>query len=98
MRMISMPAALRRFAPLLWLGPAVALIGVVVLWPVVVMGQASFQRIGGEGFVAGYDGIANYDNLFHEPDVVSVLVRTLLWVVIVVSVTVLISLGLSQLF
>ena len=93
-----MPAALRRFAPLLWLGPAVALIGVVVLWPVVVMVQSSFQRIGGEGFVAGYDGIANYDNLFHEPDVVSVLLRTLVWVVAVVSVTVLISLGLAQLF
>jgi multiple sugar transport system permease protein len=96
--MISMPAALRRLAPLLWLGPAVALIGVVVLWPVVVMVQSSFQRIGGEGFVAGYDGIANYDNLFHEPDVVSVLLRTLVWVVVVVSVTVLISLGLAQLF
>jgi multiple sugar transport system permease protein len=93
-----MPAALRRLAPLLWLGPAVALIGVVVLWPVVVMVQSSFQRIGGEGFVAGYDGIDNYDNLFHEPDVVSVLVRTLVWVVVVVSVTVLISLGLAQLF
>jgi multiple sugar transport system permease protein len=93
-----MPAALRRLAPLLWLGPAVALIGVVVLWPVVVMVQSSFQRIGGEGFVAGYDGIDNYDNLFHEPDVVSVLLRTLVWVVVVVSVTVLISLGLAQLF
>jgi multiple sugar transport system permease protein len=96
--MIPMPAALRRLAPLLWLGPAVALIGVVVLWPVVVMVQSSFQRIGGEGFVAGYDGIDNYDNLFHEPDVVSVLLRTLVWVVVVVSVTVLISLGLAQLF
>jgi multiple sugar transport system permease protein len=93
-----MPAALRRLSPLLWLGPAVALIAVVVLWPVVVMVQSSFQRIGGEGFVAGYDGIDNYDNLFHEPDVVSVLVRTLVWVVVVVSVTVLISLGLAQLF
>jgi multiple sugar transport system permease protein len=93
-----MPAALRRLAPMLWLGPAVALIVVVVLWPVVVMVQSSFQRIGGEGFVAGYDGIDNYDNLFHEPDVVSVLVRTLIWVVVVVSVTVLISLGLAQLF
>jgi multiple sugar transport system permease protein len=96
--MISMPAALRRLAPLLWLGPALALIVVVVLWPVVVMVQSSFQRIGGEGFVVGYDGTDNYHNLFHEPDVVSVLVRTMIWVVVVVSVTVLISLGLAQLF
>src|ERR1700722_20130702 len=95
--MTVMPA-LRRLVPLLWLGPAIALIGVVVLWPVVVMVQSSFQQIGGEGFVAGYNGTTNYDNLFHEPDFVSVLLRTVVWVVVVVAVTVLISLGLAQLF
>ena len=90
--------ALRRLAPLLWLGPAVALIGVVVLWPVVVMVQSSFQRIGGEGFVAGDNGTDNFRRLFDEPDFLSVLLRTVLWVVVVVAVTVLISLGLAQLF
>ena len=89
---------LRRLVPLIWLGPAIALIGVVVLWPVVVMVQSSFQQIGGEGFVAGYNGIADYEHLFHEPDFVSVLLRTLIWVVGIVAVTVLISLGLAQLF
>jgi multiple sugar transport system permease protein len=82
---------------LLWLSPALALIGVVVLWPVVVMVQSSFQQIGGEGFVVGYNGTTNYHNLFHEPDFVSVLLRTVVWVVVVVAVTVLISLGLAQL-
>jgi multiple sugar transport system permease protein len=90
--------ALRRLSPMLWLGPAVALIGVAVLWPVVVMVQSSFQRIGGEGFVVGYNGTGNYRHLFSEPDFVSVLLRTLLWVVAVVAVTMLISLGLAQLF
>ncbi len=90
--------ALRRLSPLLWLGPAVALIGVVVLWPVVVMVQSSFQRIGGEGFVVGYNGTDNYRHLFDEPDFVSVLLRTVLWVVVVVAVTMLISLALAQLF
>jgi multiple sugar transport system permease protein len=90
--------ALRRLVPMLWLGPAIALIGVVVLWPVVVMVQSSFQQIGGEGFVAGYNGTTNYTNLFHEPDFVSVLLRTLIWVVAVVAVTMLISLALAQLF
>ena len=92
-----MPAALRRLAPLLWLSPALGLIGVVVLWPVVVMVQSSFQQIGGEGFVVGYNGTTNYHNLFHEPDFVSVLLRTVVWVVVVVAVTVFISLGLAQL-
>ena len=92
-----MPAALRRLTPLLWLSPALALIGVVVLWPVVVMVQSSFQQIGGEGFVVGYNGTTNYHNLFHEPDFISVLLRTVVWVVVVVAVTVLLSLGLAQL-
>jgi multiple sugar transport system permease protein len=95
--MNPMPA-LRRLSPLLWLGPAVVLIGLVVLWPVVVMVQSSFQQIGGEGFVAGYNGTANYRQLFDEPDFVSVLLRTVGWVVGVVVVTMLISLGLAQLF
>jgi multiple sugar transport system permease protein len=90
--------ALRRLTPLLWLGPAIALIGVVVLWPVVVMVQSSFQAISGIGYVAGYNGTTNYTNLFHEPDFVAVLFRTLIWVVAVVGVTMLISLGLAQLF
>jgi len=90
--------ALRRLSPLLWLGPAIALIGLVVLWPVVVMVQSSFQNISGIGFVAGYNGTANYRQLFNEPDFVSVLVRTVIWVVVVVAVTMLISLGLAQLF
>ena len=90
--------ALRRFSPLLWLGPAVALIALVVLWPVVVMVQSSFQNISGIGFVAGYNGTANFRQLFNEPDFVSVLLRTVIWVVVVVSLTVLISLGLAQLF
>lgn len=90
--------ALRRLTPLLWLGPAIALIGVVVLWPVVVMVQSSLEQIGGEGFVAGYNGATNYGNLFREPDFVPVLLRTVVWVVVVVAVTVLVSLGLAQLF
>jgi multiple sugar transport system permease protein len=93
-----MATLVRRLTPLAWIGPAIVLISVVVLWPVVVMVQSSFQRIGGEGFVVGYNGTDNYRRLFHEPDFVSVLVRTLIWVVVVVAVTMLISLALAQLF
>lgn len=85
-------------APVLWIGPAVALIAVVVLWPVVVMLESSIQHIGGEGFVAGFNGVANYLKLFAEPAFLGVLGRTVLWTVGVVAVTMLLSLGLAQLF
>jgi multiple sugar transport system permease protein len=84
--------------PLLWIGPAIALIIIVVLWPVVVLVHASFQNIAADGFVVGGAGFTNYKNLWHEPALAGVVIRTVIWVVAVVSVTLLLSLGLAQLF
>jgi len=81
-----------------WIGPAVALIAVVVLWPVVVMFQTSFKDISPDGFDRGSAGSANYKDLFDEPDLGGVFTRTVVWVVLVVAVTMLLSLGLAQLF
>ena len=85
-------------APLLWIGPALGLIGVIVLWPVVVLFQTSFQHISPDGFVLGSAGGKNFKNLFDEPDLNGVLVRTVIWVVAVVIVTMLISMVLAQMF
>jgi multiple sugar transport system permease protein len=84
--------------PLLWVGPAIALIAVVVLWPVIVMFRTSFQHISPDGFVLGSRGGKNYADLFREPDLKGVLIRTIIWVIAVVTVTMALSLGLAQLF
>lgn len=84
--------------PLLWIGPAIALIAVVVLWPVVVMVRTSFQHISPDGFVLGSAGGGNYADLWHESALSGVLWRTAIWVVAVVAVTLFLSLGLAQLF
>jgi multiple sugar transport system permease protein len=84
--------------PLLWIGPALALIGVVVLWPVVVLVHASFQNIASDGFVVGSAGFSNYKELWHEPALKGVVFRTIIWVVAVVGVTLVLSLALAQLF
>ncbi|GIH76803.1 carbohydrate ABC transporter permease [Planobispora longispora] len=89
---------MRALAPLVWIGPAVVLIGVVVVWPVVVMIQSSFLRISRFGVVQGANGVDNYTKLFAEPDFDGIMVRSLLWVVAVVTITVVLSLGLAQLF
>jgi multiple sugar transport system permease protein len=88
----------RALTPLLWIGPAIALIGVVVLWPVVVMFRTSFQHISPDGFVLGSAGTKNYKNLFDEPDLKGVVIRTVIWVFAVVAVTMVLSLGLAELF
>ncbi len=84
--------------PLVWIGPAIALIVVVVLWPVVVLVHASLQNIAADGYVMGGAGLRNYKTLWHEPALRGVVLRTVLWVVVVVGVTLLISLALAQLF
>jgi multiple sugar transport system permease protein len=76
----------------------VALIAVVVLWPVVVLIKSSFQNIAVDGFVVGGAGSKNYSNLWHEPALSGVVLRTVIWVVAVVAVTLLLSLALAQLF
>ena len=88
----------RRLEPLVWIGPAIVLIAVVVLWPVVVMFRTSFQHISPDGFVLGSRGTGNFKDLFDEPDLGGVITRTVVWVVLVVAVTMLVSLGLAQLF
>jgi multiple sugar transport system permease protein len=94
-RAVRLTRALR---PLLWIGPAIALIAVVVIWPVIVMVQTSFQNISPDGFTLGSAGSKNYRSLWHEPALSGVVLRTLLWVGAIVTVTMAISLALAQLF
>ncbi len=87
-----------RLAPLIWVGPAMALIVVVVIWPVVIMIKTAFQHISPDGFILGWAGWRNFVFLWQEPDLPGILVRTCIWVATVVVGTMLISLALSQLF
>ncbi|MEU4580299.1 carbohydrate ABC transporter permease [Nonomuraea sp. ATR24] len=89
---------LRPLEPLAWVGPAVLLIAVVVIWPVIEMVRSSFLQISRVGVVRGYNGFDNYDKLFAEKDFADIMVRSVIWVVAVVALTVLISLALAQLF
>jgi ABC-type sugar transport system permease subunit len=88
---------LRALAPLPWIGPAIILIAFVVLWPVVEMVWTSLLKISSSGSTLGFRGTGNYRDLFHESDLASVLLRTVVWVVGVVLVTIVISLALGQL-
>jgi multiple sugar transport system permease protein len=88
----------RALAPLPWIGPAAALIAVVVIWPMVTMLQSSFLNISRYGVVDGSAGTANFDHLFTEPALHSVVLRTVIWVIAVVGLTMSLSLGLAQLF
>lgn len=87
----------RALTPLLWLGPSIALIAFVVLWPVAEMIRTSLQDITSTGVAVGYRGGGNYTDLFAEDDLVPVVLRTLFWVAGIVIVTMTLSLALGQL-
>ncbi|MEU9671101.1 sugar ABC transporter permease [Streptomyces bobili] len=89
---------LARLGPLPWIGPAVLLIVLVVLWPVYEMVRTSFLKISSSGFVRGSAGFDKYRQLFEEPSLPSVVVSTVVWTVVVVTATMVISLALAQLF
>jgi multiple sugar transport system permease protein len=91
-------AGLARLQPLLWLGPAIALIAVVVIWPIVAMIATSFRNITPLGIDIGSAGWGNFSQVFGNPNLPGILVRTLIWVAAVVAITMLLSSGLAQLF
>ena len=83
--------------PLPWIGPALLLIFAVVLWPTFEMLRTSVLDISISGISRGLTGFANYEQLFANPVLSSILLRTLAWVAIVVVLTILISLALAAL-
>jgi multiple sugar transport system permease protein len=85
-------------APLPWIGPALILIALVVIWPVVVMLQTSFQNVSALGITLGSAGLGNYSSVLDNPSLPGILVRTVIWVAAVVGITMFISLGLAQLY
>src|ERR1700759_3320016 len=84
--------------PPLWIGPAIVLIAVVVLWPIVTMVQTSFQNITPLGITIGSAGLSNFSQVFKNPNLPGILVRTVIWVAASVAITMVISLGLAQLY
>jgi multiple sugar transport system permease protein len=89
---------LRRLGPWPWIGPCLILIVVVVLWPIVAMVQTSTQNITPIGVTIGSAGFSNYTTLFHNPNLPGILARTVVWVASIVAITMVLSLGLAQLF
>jgi ABC-type sugar transport system permease subunit len=81
----------------LWLGPSLALIGAVVVYPAGVLLHASFGRYSITGLYQGPAGLRNYAELLAQTALPTVVANTALWVAAIVAVTMAISLGLGQL-
>ncbi|MGZ4750341.1 MAG: carbohydrate ABC transporter permease [Oryzihumus sp.] len=81
---------------LLWLGPALLLIGGVVVLPAVELVRASLSRFSITGLRLGDAGTRNYTAVLQHPMLGTVVLNTVIWVVAVVALTVVISLAVAQ--
>ncbi|RZS89981.1 carbohydrate ABC transporter membrane protein 1 (CUT1 family) [Motilibacter rhizosphaerae] len=82
---------------LLWLGPALALILAVVVYPAVALVRASLARYSITGLRTGSAGFGDYRRVLHHPDLGRVLSNTAIWVVGVLVLTILAGLAVAQL-
>lgn len=83
--------------PILWVTPLVALIVGVVLWPVFEMVRTSLTQVGRSGELQGFAGLANYTDVLANPALAGSFLRTAIWVIAVVTFTIVISLFIAQL-
>jgi multiple sugar transport system permease protein len=79
-----------------WIAPALVLIIGVVLFPTMIMFYNSTRQISRSGVDRGPAGIDNFVEVFSFASFVPILLRTVMWVVVVVAFTVVISLVLAQ--
>ena len=80
-----------------WIGPALILILGIVLFPAIVMFYNSTRDISLSGIDKGPVGFANYETLLAFEPLGGIMIRTAVWVVAVVGISVLLSLALAQL-
>lgn len=70
----------RRIGPSLFLLPALALVGGLLLWPFARTAYLSFTEYGGIG-PAHFVGLQNYRDLLHDPQLSRSFTNTLYWVI-----------------
>ncbi len=87
--------SLLRSTPLLMILPSLVLAILIIGYPVVDLAWTSMQRVSGFGQLRGFDGLANYNQVFSDPLFYASLWRTAVWTVTVVSGTLIVSLPIA---
>ncbi|MBN9550552.1 MAG: sugar ABC transporter permease [Alphaproteobacteria bacterium] len=85
-----------RILPYLLTLPSLLLAAVVIFWPVWDLVQISTHDVSRFGQLRDFSGLANFAELFADPDFVSALWRTGLWTVLVVGGALLVSIPVAM--
>ena len=81
----------------LWILPSLVLISGIVLIPVFELFRTSLSEVSRAGIVKGFNNFENFTSLFIDNTFLMVLKNTLIWTVVVVGVSTILSLGISLL-
>jgi multiple sugar transport system permease protein len=81
----------------LWILPSVILVMVIVFIPILELFRTSFSEVTRSGIIKGLNGFRNYASLFEDGTFLMVLKNTLIWTVVVVGVSTILSMGIAQL-
>jgi multiple sugar transport system permease protein len=85
-----------RILPYLLTLPSLFLAAVVIFWPVWDLVQISTHDVSRFGQLRDFNGLANFSELFADPDFVAALWRTGLWTVLVVGGALLLSIPVAM--
>lgn len=71
--------------------PAFLLAALIVLWPLATITNISLHDVNRFGQLRGYSGLANFADLWRDPDFIATLWRTAIWTIGVVGGTLILS-------
>jgi multiple sugar transport system permease protein len=94
-RRAKLPGAIRPTPPLLMILPSLLLTGVIIGFPIIILGWTSLHRVSRFGQVLDLNGIGNYLDILADPLFISSLERTLVWTLAVTLGTVLLAIPIA---
>lgn len=71
--------------------PALVLVAVIVLYPILEIGLMSVSEVNAIAQRGDFNGFANYEQFLSDPVFWNVVVQTLMWTIVIVGVTTLVS-------
>lgn len=86
----------RYFSPYLLVLPGLVLAALIVLWPLLQLGQISTAEVNRFGQLKGFSGLDNFRAVWADPDFLGALWRTVIWTISIVIGALVISIPVAM--
>lgn len=86
---------LKHYEAYLWMAPCLIMLAIFVLSPVINVFYMSVHEVSRSGLTKGFIGLKNFIDVFKEVVFIRVVINTLVWVVFIIGISIVLSLGLA---